>query len=121
MAAFLLPPFLESSFGRRPCITVTAEHDSGIGRRCHVIHEEVVIAGFAGHEMSETAGLKEERFAVCQVASDAHIGVSAKGGAKIMEPIEEGVITDEPVDMPLRMEIGTEAEDYFNWLLAISY
>jgi len=121
MAAFLLPPFLEGSLGRRPCITVATEHDSGIGWCRHVINKEVVVAGFAGHEMSETAGLKEERFAVCQVASDAHIGVSAKGGAEIMEPIEEGVVADEPVDMPLRMEIGTEAEDYFNRLLAISY
>ena len=121
MAAFLLPPFFEGSFGRRPCITVTTEHDSCIGGCCHVVDEEVVVARFAGHEMGKTAGFKEERFAVRQVASHAHIGVSAKGGAEVMESVEEGVVADETVDVTLRMEIGTETEDDFDWLLAISY
>ena len=111
MTAFLLPPLFESAFGGRPSETFARDHHRGVGARSYMVDKEIIVSGTCGHQMRETAGLKEKRFLVRQVTSHTHIRMSAKGSSEVMESVEEGVKLNKAVEMTLVHEISTKAED----------
>ena len=73
-----------------------------------MVDKEIVIAGTIGHQMRKSAGLKKERFAVCQIASHAHIRMSAESSTEVMKSVEECVIPHKTIDMSFFREIRAE-------------
>ena len=111
MTAFLLPPLFESAFGGRPSETFARDHHRGVGSRSYMVDKEIIVSGTCGHQMRETAGLKEKRFLIRQVTSHTHIRMSAKRCSEVMKSVEEGVKLNKAVEMTLVHEISTKAED----------
>ena len=75
-------------------------------------HEKVIITCAVGHKMRKPATIEEERFAISQIASDTHVRMSTESRPKIMEPVEERIVTHETIDMTFLAEISSKTQDY---------
>ena len=75
-----------------------------------MIDEQVIITSSAGHQVRKTATLKEQTLAISQVASHAHIRMSAERRSQKVQSVEERIVPNQTVDMSLVFKIRTKTE-----------
>ena len=76
-----------------------------------MVDEEIVVARAIGHQVGKSARLEKERFAISQVTSHTHVGMTAEGCSEVVQTVEQRIETHEAVHVSFIIEIRTKAQD----------